>query len=318
MLCKAPMKDDNSSITNLLETEQRNERTQNMDALDTDALVRLLFEETVDVRNAIESTLPRLTELISVVAGSINNGGRLIYIGAGTSGRLGVLDASECAPTFSVPAGTVLGLIAGGNSALTEAVEGAEDDETAGSDSVLNLNVNSKDVLIGIASSGKTPYVMGALKRARMLGATTAVIVNVNESPLRAYADFYIAAITGPEPLTGSTRMRAGTAQKLILNLISTSVMVKNGRVFGNLMVDVHASNVKLRDRAVRIVAAAAHVTHSDAQKALGLCNWRCKPAIIMLAAGISAHGAETALNAHGGNIRACLHSILGDAAAQL
>ncbi len=306
------MEEFNSNLHRVQETEQRNSRTANMDVLAPDELVRLLFEETVDVRQAVEGVLPQLTELICLAAQSVNQGGRIIYVGAGTSGRLGVLDASECPPTFSVSADTVTGVIAGGNTALTKAVEGAEDDEHAGGAEVLELKVNSKDVVIGIASSGKTPFVAGALRQSRILGAVTAVIVNVNGSLLAQHADYCLAAVTGPEPLTGSTRMRAGTAQKIILNLLSTSVMVLTGRVFGNLMVDVNASNVKLRSRAECIVAEAANGSLSEARQALYQTGWRCKPAIVMVAAGLDLEEAEAALVRYKGNIRACLSSVAG------
>jgi N-acetylmuramic acid 6-phosphate etherase len=291
------------------QTEQRNLRTMNMDSLPADRLVRLLFEETIDVRQAVEAVLPQLSALVEVAARCVMNGGRIIYVGAGTSGRLAVLDASECPPTFSVPATMVVGVIAGGNTALTTAVEGAEDDIARGAAEVKELNVNEDDVVIGLASSGSTPFVAGALQQARMLRAVTAVIVNVTDASLAQHADFCLAAITGPEPLTGSTRMRAGTAQKVILNVISTAVMVRTGRVYGNLMVDVLPTNRKLRNRAVRIVAEAAGVSMDIAASTLEHCNWHCKTAILMLAASVTAEEAIQMLGINHGNVRTSLEA---------
>lgn len=303
------MSEIGSETNSIAQTEQRNVRTMNMDSLPPDKLVRLLFEETIDVRQAVEAVLPQLSALVEVATQCIMNGGRIVYVGAGTSGRLAVLDASECPPTFSVPATTVVGVIAGGNPALTTAVEGAEDDIARGAAEVKGLNVNDDDVVIGVASSGSTPFVAGALQQAQMLRAVTAVIVNVWDAPLAQYADFCLAAVTGPEPLTGSTRMRAGTAQKVILNIISTGVMVRTGRVYGNLMVDVLPTNKKLRNRAVRIVAEASGVSMDIAASTLEQCNWHCKPAILMLATSVTAEEAMRLLGVYHGNITASLEA---------
>ncbi len=298
-----------SETNSIAQTEQRNLRTMNMDSLPADKLVRLLFEETIDVRQAVEAVLPQLGALVEVAARCVTNGGRIIYVGAGTSGRLAVLDASECPPTFSVPATMVVGVIAGGNTALTSAVEGAEDDIARGAAEVNELNVNDNDVVIGLASSGSTPFVAGALQQARILRAVTAVIVNVMNAPLAQHADFCLVAVTGPEPLTGSTRMRAGTSQKVILNIISTGVMVITGRVYSNLMVDVQPTNNKLKNRAVRLVAEAAGVSMDIAVSTLEQCNWQCKPAILMLATSVTAEEAIRMLGVYRGNLRASLEA---------
>ena len=298
-----------SETNSIAQTEQRNLRTMNMDSLPADKLVRLLFEETIDVRQAVEAVLPQLGALVEVAARCVTNGGRIIYVGAGTSGRLAVLDASECPPTFSVPATMVVGVIAGGNTALTTAVEGAEDDIARGAAEVNELNVNDNDVVIGLASSGSTPFVAGALQQARILRAVTAVIVNVTNAPLAQHADFCLVAVTGPEPLTGSTRMRAGTSQKVILNIISTGVMVITGRVYSNLMVDVQPTNNKLKNRAVRLVAEAAGVSMDIAVSTLEQCNWQCKPAIMMLATSVTAEEAIRMLGVYRGNLRASLEA---------
>ncbi len=298
-----------SETNSIAQTEQRNLRTMNMDSLPADKLVRLLFEETIDVRQAVEAVLPQLGALVEVAARCVTNGGRIIYVGAGTSGRLAVLDASECPPTFSVPATMVVGVIAGGNTALTSAVEGAEDDIARGAAEVNELNVNDNDVVIGLASSGSTPFVAGALQQARILRAVTAVIVNVTNAPLAQHADFCLVAVTGPEPLTGSTRMRAGTSQKVILNIISTGVMVITGRVYSNLMVDVQPTNNKLKNRAVRLVAEAAGVSMDIAVSTLEQCNWQCKPAIMMLATSVTAEEAIRMLGVYRGNLRASLEA---------
>lgn len=298
-----------SETNSIAQTEQRNLRTMNMDSLPAEKLVRLLFEETIDVRQAVEAVLPQLGALVEVAARCVTNGGRIIYVGAGTSGRLAVLDASECPPTFSVPATMVVGVIAGGNTALTSAVEGAEDDIARGAAEVNELNVNDNDVVIGLASSGSTPFVAGALQQARILRAVTAVIVNVTNAPLAQHADFCLVAVTGPEPLTGSTRMRAGTSQKVILNIISTGVMVITGRVYSNLMVDVQPTNNKLKNRAVRLVAEAAGVSMDIAVSTLEQCNWQCKPAIMMLATSVTAEEAIRMLGVYRGNLRASLEA---------
>jgi N-acetylmuramic acid 6-phosphate etherase len=292
-----------------LETETRNPRTAELDRLSTAELVQTLHAENNTVADAVAATLPQVTLLVDILAERLARGGRLLYVGAGTSGRLGVLDASECPPTFGVEPTLVQGLIAGGATALTTSIEGAEDSRETGAQDLRERGVTERDVVVGIAASGRTPYVIGALDAARAVGAATAAVVNVSASELSLHADLTLAAVTGPEALTGSTRLKAGTAQKLILNLLTTAVMVRLGKVYGNLMVDMRATNVKLRARAARIVMAAAAVEREQAEAALAQCDWRCKTAIVMLRLGIPASEADQRLNTAGGWVRAALNT---------
>lgn len=292
-----------------LETEQRNPRTMDLDTLPPPALVATLHAESRAAFDAVEAILPSIAQAVETIAGRLSQGGRLFYVGAGTSGRLGVLDASECPPTFGVSAEMVQGIIAGGQPALTTSIEGAEDDPEAGATDLHARRVAAADVVVGIAASGRTPYVMGALRAAREIGAFTVAVVNVMRPALAACADIVLSAVTGPEALTGSTRLKAGTAQKLILNLLTTAAMVRMGKVYSNLMVDVQATNTKLRDRATRIVMAATGVERDVAEEALSRAGGHCKVAIVMLALGISAEEAARRLQAAGGWVRAVLTS---------
>lgn len=295
---------NNGEDLSRLDTEQRNPRTKNMDILSTEELVKTLHAENHMVAAAIDPTLLEIARLVDVIADRLNKGGRLIYIGAGTSGRLGVLDASECPPTFGVTSDMVQGIIAGGEKALVSSVEGAEDSKEQGGLDLSARGVGPLDVIVGIAASGRTPYVIGALEYARSKGAATAAIVNSANSALSACADFTLAAVTGAEPITGSTRMKAGTAQKLLLNLISSAAMVKMGKVYENLMVDVRATNVKLRNRAIRIVQQATAAPEEACEKALIEVEWHAKAAILMLLLKISSQQAIKQLEEAGGHIR--------------
>ena len=277
----------------LLETEARNPRTEAMDLLPTLDLVQLMHSENAAVLTAVEATLPTIAEVVVAIAERIANGGRLFYVGAGTSGRLGVLDASECPPTFGTDASLVQGIIAGGTVALTTSIEGAEDSPETGAFDLRARGVTDKDFVVGIAASGRTPYVIGALDSAREVGAKTAALVNVSNSVMSRHADFVLAAVTGAEVLTGSTRLKAGTAQKLILNLLSTAAMVRIGKVYGNLMIDVKATNVKLKNRAIRIVCEATGAPFERAQLALEEADGNVKVAIVMLKLNITPAEAE-------------------------
>jgi N-acetylmuramic acid 6-phosphate etherase len=290
-----------------LETEARNPRTAALDALPTAELVRALHGENYGVADAVAATLPHVAQVVEILAARLGRGGRLFYVGAGTSGRLGVLDASECPPTFGVAPEMVQGVIAGGPAALTSSIEGAEDDPAAGARDLEARGLTDRDAVIGIAASGRTLYVVGALEAARRAGAATVAVVNVSDSLLARYADITLAAVTGPEALTGSTRLKAGTAQKLLLNLLTTATMVRLGKVYGNLMVDVRATNAKLRDRAARIVMAAAGVDRPAAEIALRQANGHAKTAIVLLRLGLSASEARRRLDAAGGWVRAAL-----------
>lgn len=279
-----------------LVSETRHPDSMALDTLSTLEMVTLFNQQDRRVPEAIAAELPAVAAAIDCVAQALSAGGRLIYLGAGTSGRLGVLDASEIPPTFGVPPGRVVGLIAGGPGALLKAVEGAEDDWELGARDLQHLNLTPADIVVGLAASGRTPYVLGALSYARALGCTTVAISCNPDSPIAQAADIAISPVVGPEVLTGSTRMKSGTAQKLVLNMISTGAMVKLGKVYQNLMVDVRATNAKLRDRAYRIVCEACGVEAEQASAALEQTDYEVKPAILMLLSGKSAAQAQAAL----------------------
>ncbi|MES4614285.1 MAG: N-acetylmuramic acid 6-phosphate etherase [Ewingella sp.] len=290
-----------------LVSESRNPATMNLDEMTTLEMVASFNHEDSKVPEAIRAVLPEVAQAVDMAAASFKAGGRLIYLGAGTSGRLGVLDASECPPTFGVPHGLVVGLIAGGPGALLKAVEGAEDSEELGVTDLKNLQITPADTIVGLAASGRTPYVIGALRYARELGCATVAISCNPDSPIAHEAQVAISPVVGPEALTGSTRLKSGTAQKLVLNMISTGAMVKNGKVYQNLMVDVKATNVKLVDRACRIVVEATGAARADAEAALSQTDFEVKPAILMILANISAQEAIQRLTAHHGFLRAAL-----------
>ena len=290
-----------------LVTEQRNPNTMQIDEVSTEELVRLINAEDKTVPLAVEKELPQIAKAIDVIAGQIETGGRLFYCGAGTSGRLGVLDASECPPTYGVDPGLVVGLIAGGKEALLSAREGAEDSETLCEEDLRANGFNEKDVLCGIAASGRTPYVIGGMKYAKALGAPVISLTCNPASEMAALADIAISPVVGPEVVTGSTRMKAGTAQKLVLNMLSTGVMIKLGKTYGNLMVDVQPTNLKLVARTRRIVMQAADATEEEAEAALSQCGHHPKTAILMLLKGVDAQKAETLLKESGGRIKAAL-----------
>ena len=264
-----------------LTTEQINSATANIDKCSTLEMVRLINNEDKKISAAVEKVLPQIANAVDLIAKKLSSGGRLIYIGAGTSGRLGVLDASECPPTFGVTPELVQGIIAGGNVALTCAVEGAEDDVTAAIRDLEEKNFSAKDVLAGIAASGRTPYVLGSIDYAKKISASTVGISCVENSALAKIVDIAITPITGAEVITGSTRMKAGTATKMVLNMLTTGAMIRLGKVYGNLMVDVHATNDKLRDRAKRIVMTATNCTEQQALDALEKFNGHAKNAIL-------------------------------------
>ncbi|PWC09421.1 N-acetylmuramic acid 6-phosphate etherase [Brenneria roseae subsp. americana] len=288
-------------------SETRNPATMDLDKLSTLDMMRAFNQEDQKVPGAIRQVLPAIAEAVDLATDALKAGGRLIYLGAGTSGRLGVLDASECPPTFGVPHGLVVGLIAGGPGALLKAVEGAEDDPQLGETDLVALNLTSDDMVIGLAASGRTPYVIGALRYARGIGCRTAAISCNPHSPIAQEAQVAISPVVGPEALTGSTRLKSGTAQKLVLNMISTGVMVKLGKVYQNLMVDVKATNVKLLDRACRIVIEATGTQPDVARQALLQAENEVKPAILMILSGLNAEQARQRLAQHGGYLREAL-----------
>ncbi|MBQ2834326.1 MAG: N-acetylmuramic acid 6-phosphate etherase [Clostridia bacterium] len=286
-----------------LDTEQRNERSMHIDELSTIDMLTVINEEDHRVAEAVKKVLPEVAKAVDLIYEKVHSGGRLIYCGAGTSGRLGVLDAVECPPTYGVDPGLVVGLIAGGSGAFVKAVEGAEDSRELGENDLKAIGFSDKDALVGIAASGRTPYVIGAMDYARSVGAPAMCVVCCRNSEMSRHADVCIAPIPGPEVVTGSSRMKSGTAQKLVLNMISTGVMIKMGKVYGNLMVDVKCSNEKLYRRAVSIVCTATEVDEATAQKALEECGFSCKTAIVMLLLGVTAQEARAALDGADGRI---------------
>jgi N-acetylmuramic acid 6-phosphate etherase len=286
-------------------TEQRNPRTADIDLADPLGIVDLMNAEDRAVADAVASAREPIARLIGEVEAAFRGGGRLFYAGAGTSGRLGVLDASECPPTFGVDFDLVQGMIAGGEAAMFRAQEGAEDSPEGGARDVDARGVRAGDVVVGIAASGTTPYVRGVLERARALGARTAVVAcSPPPAATLAAADVAVVAVTGPEVLTGSTRLKAGTATKMILNMVTTGAMIRLGKTYGNLMVDLRATNAKLVDRSERIVAEVCAVDRAEARALLGAAGGRVKTAIVMHALGAGRDAAERALDAAGGVIR--------------
>ncbi|EMQ4856819.1 N-acetylmuramic acid 6-phosphate etherase [Morganella morganii subsp. sibonii] len=288
-------------------TESRNPASADIDSLPTLDMLRVINREDQTVALAVEKTLPQVAQVVDAVAQAFRLGGRLIYMGAGTSGRLGILDASECPPTFGTPAEQVVGLIAGGHKAILKAVENAEDNRELAVNDLKALNFSEKDVLVGIAASGRTPYVLGGMEYALSLGATVAAVSCNPDSEMSRLAGIAITPVVGPEVITGSSRMKAGTAQKLILNMITTGAMIRSGKVYGNLMADVEATNAKLVERQKRIVMAATECDRATAEQALTACDGHCKTAIVMILAQLSAGDAKALLAQHQGFIRDAL-----------
>ncbi len=288
---------------NRLDTEKRNPATQHIDEKSTLEMVTLINREDRRCAEAVEKELDNIARAVDVICDRLRRGGRLFYAGAGTSGRLGVLDAAECPPTFGVDPGLVVALIAGGERAVTQAVEGAEDDREAGARDLEARGFGEKDALVGIAASGRTPYVIGAMDHARACGAPVVALTCCAGSEMSGHADITIAPVPGPEVITGSSRLKSGTCQKMVLNMLSTGVMIRLGKVYGNLMVDVKPTNEKLKARAEGIVREAAGVSPEEALRALGEAGWHCKTAIVMLKAGVDAPKARALLESAGGRI---------------
>lgn len=285
-------------------TEQPNPNTRNIDSLDTLTMLGVINDEDQRVALAVRDVLPQIAEAVELITASFLAGGRLIYVGAGTSGRLGVLDAVECVPTFGIDAQMVQGLIAGGERAFMRAVEGAEDDQQAARDDLSALNITPDDTVVGIAASGRTPYVISALLYSREKGVKTVGIACNAPSDLLDVSDVKIGVLVGPEVITGSTRLKAGTAQKLVLNMLSTASMVRIGKVYGNLMVDVQVTNAKLYDRACRIIQTISGADRPTSERLLADSGQRVKVAIVMHRLGISADDAVNRLNAVNGRLR--------------
>lgn len=284
-------------------TEQRNPNTMNIDTLSTLDMVKLINREDHRVAEAVALVTDKIAEAVDVIAARLSTGGRLIYCGAGTSGRLGILDAVECPPTYSTDPETVQALMAGGYGAIFKAVEGAEDSKELGVTDMKSIGFSAKDVLVGIAASGRTPYVLGCMEYAKELGAPTVAVTCCPGSILDSFADIGIAPAPGPEVVTGSTRMKSGTAQKMVLNMLSTGAMIKLGKVYGNLMVDVKPSNEKLVRRCVTIVCSATDCAEAEAVEALEQCGYHPKTAIVMILRSVDAETADRLLEAAGGRI---------------
>ncbi|SFA40951.1 N-acetylmuramic acid 6-phosphate etherase [Parageobacillus thermantarcticus] len=290
-----------------LTTEQRNNKTRNLDEMTTEEILQVMNEEDKTVAIAVSKELEQIEKLVQKVIASFRKGGRLIYMGAGTSGRLGILDAVECPPTFGTEKEMVQGLIAGGLEAFTNAVEGAEDNEELAVKDLQSIGLTEKDIVIGIAASGRTPYVISGLRYARQIGAATGSIACNKGAEMSKYADISVEVETGPEILTGSTRLKAGTAQKMVLNMISTASMIGIGKVYKNLMVDVQATNVKLKERAKRIIMQAADVDAETAERYYEAAQGHVKTAIIMILLQCSYEEATERLQKANGFVRRAL-----------
>jgi N-acetylmuramic acid 6-phosphate etherase len=288
-------------------TESRNPASEQIDSLPPLEIVRLINAEDARVAEAVGREAEPIARAVEIIADRLRQGGRLVYLGAGTSGRLGVLDASECPPTFSVPPGLVVGIIAGGQAALTQAIEGAEDNREQGARDLAAIGFAAGDVLVGIATSGRTPYVLGGLDYARSLGAATIGLACNSGTELAAACDVEIAPVVGPEVISGSTRMKAGTATKLVLNTLTTGAMILLGKTYGNLMVDLRATNTKLVARTRRIVAELTGLTEAAAESLLAACDGELKTAVVASCRGISPEQARQRLMQHGGHLRGAL-----------
>ena len=288
-------------------TEQRNPNSMHVDSLSALEIVQLMNKEDKQVPLAIEKCLPQIAQAVECIVAAFQQGGRLVYIGAGTSGRLGVLDASECPPTFGVSPEMVKGIIAGGERALRHPIEGAEDSKTHAVVDLQTIQFSSKDVLVGIAASGRTPYVIGALEYAKSLGSVTVSIASNPNSAMANIVDIAIDTVVGPEVLTGSSRLKSGTAQKLVLNMLTTASMILMGKCYQNLMVDVQASNEKLKARAIRIVMQATDCDKALAEETLKQADQNAKLAIMMILSGLDRAQAEALLEKYHGKLQLAL-----------
>ncbi|MGL4773441.1 MAG: N-acetylmuramic acid 6-phosphate etherase [Clostridium sp.] len=293
-----------------LDTEKINSNSKNIDKASTLEIVKIINDEDKKVALAVEKELPKIAEAIDVINESLKNGGRLIYIGAGTSGRLGVLDASECPPTYGVDFSLVQGIMAGGQSAMFKAKEGAEDSKELAVEDLKEIDFSENDVLVGLAASGRTPYVIGALKYANSINAKTISVSCVNEAEISKHANIGIEAVVGAEVVTGSTRMKAGTAQKMVLNMLSTGTMIKLGKVYGNLMIDVRTTNEKLVQRAKNIIMECTGCTIEQAAEALEKSGSDVRVSIFMILSSLEMEEAIKVLSENNNNIKLALESL--------
>nr|WP_096273870.1 N-acetylmuramic acid 6-phosphate etherase [Paucisalibacillus globulus] len=287
-----------------LVTEMRNEHSMAIDNMSTGEILSVINNEDFKVAQAVQQVLPQVEQAVEKIYHSLKNGGRLFYVGAGTSGRLGILDAVECPPTYSTPPDLVQGVMAGGMKAIEKAVEGAEDSEELGAHDLEERGLTEIDVVVGIAASGRTPFVAGALKYAQKIGAATISLTSNANAIISQFADVKIEVVTGPEVITGSTRMKAATAHKLILNMLTTTTMIKIGKVYENLMVDVKVSNHKLKERAINIVSTITNVSYEKAKETLEQSNNEVKPAIVMIKAKVTLEEAKNAIDQANGFVR--------------
>ena len=290
-------------------TEQRNENTRHIDELSTIDMMKLINEEDKKVAFAVEKEIGQIADAVDLIAEKLAEGGRLIYMGCGTSGRLGILDAAECPPTYSADPEQVIGLIAGGTGAIFKAVEGAEDSRELGEEDLKKIHACEKDVVVGLAASGRTPYVIGGMEYAKSIGIKVVGVTCCKGSAIDELADIGIAPMPGPEVVTGSTRMKSGTCQKLVLNMLSTGAMIKLGKVYGNLMVDVKPSNEKLINRCISIVMSATDSSAEEAKAALEQCEYHPKTAIVMILCIVSAEEARKVLTEADGHVAKAINS---------
>lgn len=303
------MKSDQKLFNQLekLLTEQRNPNSSEIDLADSRTIVQIINDEDKKVAFAVEEKLDVIADAIDAIVDNLKVGGRILYFGAGTSGRLGVLDAAECPPTFGTDPETVQGFIAGGKAAMFVAQEGAEDSEQIGMNEVEELNVTDKDVIIGLAASGRTPYVHGALKQANKIGCVTIMVTTVSEEQVEVEVDYLVAVPVGPEVLMGSTRMKSATAQKMILNMFTTGAMIRLGKVYENVMVDLQLTNKKLEERAKRIVMSLSGVGYDEASELLNQADNHVKTALMMALTNVDRNTAQKKLEEHDGFIRRAL-----------
>lgn len=294
----------------LLTTEKRNPNTVEIDKLSTEGIIKLINEEDKKVAYAVEKEILNIAKAVDFITKKLYVGGRLIYLGAGTSGRLGILDASECPPTFGVSHEMVQGIIAGGYEAIFSAVEGAEDSKEYAVNDLKKINFNKDDVLVGIAASGRTPYVLGGLEYARDMEAITIGVTNNYNSEISKIVDVCIAVEVGEEVIAGSTRMKSGTGQKMVLNMLSTAAMIKLGKVYENLMIDVESTNIKLQERCKKIVMEATSVDESEAKKYLEIADYDVKLSIFMIKTGLDKLKSKDILDKHKGYVRKALESV--------
>jgi N-acetylmuramic acid 6-phosphate etherase len=304
-------KNEEKIILEGLSTETRNPETMNLDEMTSLEIIKAMNKEDSKVPLVISKLLPEISKVVDIAAGALKNKGRIFYIGAGTSGRLGVVDSSECPPTFNASPNDFIGLIAGGEKAFIKAVEGAEDSENLGKQDLINKNFNKNDICIGLAASGRTPYVIGGLKYAKSIGAKTVSISCNKDSKIGKIADISIEAIVGPEILTGSTRLKAGTAQKLILNMISTGAMILNGKSYQNLMVDLQMTNKKLETRGINIIKEATGVDENEAKEYIKKANGSVKIAIVMILSNCDYEIAKNKLDKSEGKVRLAIKNDL-------